>query len=452
MKKLFIYFAFAVFCSFSLFAQTSPYGKVLWLDSNGTQRWDFLPPEAIQNAGWTLTGNAITGSHFLGTTNAFDLIFRTNNIERMRLWATGGLGLFNGTAYITFAVPASLTSNLTFYLPTSYGTSGQVLTTDGSGNLSWASLPETDPVWTAAEPNYANLGQNEVITGNWDNTANPWADNEVADNLTINGGTINNTPIGGTTPAAGTFTNLTANGNVTLGDATSDNVVFTARVGSNFIPNTNNTYDLGTNALQWKDIYYSGALTGGSATFSSLVVTGTSDLQGAISNTSSNNSGRVYVNDDFQVTGNALFDGDVTLGNANTDNVVFNAEVNSHIIPNINITYDLGSSTQRWRTVYANGIRSESDGYRLVYYPSTQKAFFDIVDPGTNQPLVTIGPATNSSTLENGGVAVKDRTNGNLRAGLGWDITTNSWSVGVGVPDNPSTPYGVRLLYNPSNN
>ena len=41
-------------------------------------------------------------------------------------------------------------------------------------------------------------------------------------NATINGGNINNTVIGGTTPAAGTFTTLIATGNTLLGDATSD--------------------------------------------------------------------------------------------------------------------------------------------------------------------------------------------------------------------------------------
>ncbi len=38
----------------------------------------------------------------------------------------------------------------------------------------------------------------------------------------ISGGTINNAAIGGTTPAAGTFTTLTANGNVQLGDNSAD--------------------------------------------------------------------------------------------------------------------------------------------------------------------------------------------------------------------------------------
>jgi hypothetical protein len=42
------------------------------------------------------------------------------------------------------------------------------------------------------------------------------------------------------------------------------------------------------------------------------------------------------------------------LGDSNTDNVVFNADVNSNILPNQNITYDLGSTSKRWNEVWAD--------------------------------------------------------------------------------------------------
>src|SRR3990167_4169906 len=42
--------------------------------------------------------------------------------------------------------------------------------------------------WGAGGP--ASLSTAETITGNWVNTDNPWADNEVIDTLTINGGTV----------------------------------------------------------------------------------------------------------------------------------------------------------------------------------------------------------------------------------------------------------------------
>lgn len=44
----------------------------------------------------------------------------------------------NGTNYVALKAPASVASNLTLTLPSADGTSGQVIQTDGSGNLSFA--------------------------------------------------------------------------------------------------------------------------------------------------------------------------------------------------------------------------------------------------------------------------------------------------------------------------
>jgi hypothetical protein len=52
-----------------------------------------------------------------------------------------------------------------------------------------------------------------IATGTWQGTA--IADAYVADDLTISGGTVDNSVIGGSTPAAGTFTTLTANTSIT---------------------------------------------------------------------------------------------------------------------------------------------------------------------------------------------------------------------------------------------
>jgi hypothetical protein len=51
-------------------------------------------------------------------------------------------------------------------------------------------------------------------------------------------------------------TNL--NGNITLGNATSDTITVTGRFATALVPDTNVTYDLGTSSLRWRDIYLSG--------------------------------------------------------------------------------------------------------------------------------------------------------------------------------------------------
>jgi hypothetical protein len=63
------------------------------------------------------------------------------------------------------------------------------------------------------------------------------------------------------------------------------------------------------------------------------------------------------VNGDLHATGTITADGDIQLGDANTDNVVFNADVDSDIIPNLNIQYDLGSTSKRWKDLWANDIQ-----------------------------------------------------------------------------------------------
>jgi hypothetical protein len=64
----------------------------------------------------------------------------------------------------------------------------------------------------------------------------------------------------------------------------------------------------------------------------------------------------VLINGNLHATGAITADGDLTLGDANTDNVVFAADINSDIIPNITDTYDLGTSTKRWRTSYQQNL------------------------------------------------------------------------------------------------
>jgi hypothetical protein len=66
--------------------------------------------------------------------------------------------------------------------------------------------------------------------------------------------------------------------------------------------------------------------------------------------------------------GNITFDGTITLGDADTDDVTFETDVNSDIIPDQNNTYALGAEDRRWATLYTNLVNGRSasvDGYIL---------------------------------------------------------------------------------------
>ena len=82
------------------------------------------------------------------------------------------------------------------------------------------------------------------------------------------------------------------------------------------------------------------------------------DLTGAI-------AGRA-ITGSLEVTGNLTVGGNLTLGDAATDSVSFAADVTSNIVPNASDTYDLGSDSQRWDTLYLSGSISASGGPHVI--------------------------------------------------------------------------------------
>jgi hypothetical protein len=96
---------------------------VNWLDST----------VSITGLSTTATGTVLTLSDS-ATTSTVNLIIDNDKEIRFRE-ATA-----NGTNYVSLSAPASLSADVTFQLPSADGTSGQVLTTNGSGVLSFATV------------------------------------------------------------------------------------------------------------------------------------------------------------------------------------------------------------------------------------------------------------------------------------------------------------------------
>ena len=96
-------------------------------------------------------------------------------------------------------------------------------------------------------------------------------------------------------------------------------------------------------------------------------ITGTVDINSTQSSTTNTTGalkvdGGVGIAENLNMGGSADIDGSltvggsVTLGDSGTDNVTFNADVNSNILPNSSGTFNLGSTGQKWGTVYADAI------------------------------------------------------------------------------------------------
>ena len=161
----------------------------------------------------------------------------------------------------------------------------------------------------------------------------------IAKDVTI-GGSVN---VHGNLHANG---NITSDGSLTFGDAGTDNVVFGADVNSHIIPNTDDTYNLGSTTQKW-GVLYLGATDSTSNTTGSIVTSGGVGIKKNVTV-----GGNVNVHGNLHANGNITADGSITLGDADTDNIVLNADVNSHIIPNTNNVKDLGSSAQKWRDLH----------------------------------------------------------------------------------------------------
>ena len=63
------------------------------------------------------------------------------------------------------------------------------------------------------------------------------------------------------------------------------------------------------------------------------------------------------VHGNIHANGAISADGSITLGDADTDNIVLNADVNSHIIPNTNGAFDIGNTTMYWSNGFFESIK-----------------------------------------------------------------------------------------------
>ena len=83
--------------------------------------------------------------------------------------------------------------------------------------------------------------------------------------------TTGNVSVGGNLTVTG---DATISGNLTFGDADTDSINLAAEIDSNIVPNTDDTYDLGTTTKEWRNLYIDGT-----ANIDSLVAD-TADING----------------------------------------------------------------------------------------------------------------------------------------------------------------------------
>ena len=104
-------------------------------------------------------------------------------------------------------------------------------------------------------------------------------------------------------------------------------------------PKTDNTVDLGTSTLEFKDLYIDGI-----AQVDTLQVDESATI-----------AANLTVTGNATITTNLTVNGNTTIGNAATDTITVTADVASNLIPSADNTYDLGAATDEWRDLYIDG-------------------------------------------------------------------------------------------------
>ncbi|OUU63658.1 MAG: hypothetical protein CBC22_00365 [Alphaproteobacteria bacterium TMED62] len=137
----------------------------------------------------------------------------------------------------------------------------------------------------------------------------------------------------------------------------------------------------------------------------------------------------VFMYSDLEVQGTTTFSGGtLTLGNANTDNVVFGGEVDSNIIPDDDGTYDLGSSSKEWKDLFIDGT-----------------AHIDTLDVDANAGIIgdltVTGTATFNTALANSNLANSSVSYGGVSLSLGGSDSTPAFDLqdATGYPTSSLT-------------
>jgi len=121
----------------------------------------------------------------------------------------------------------------------------------------------------------------------------------------------------------------------------------------NFVPVETDGGALGSAGLNWSDLFLD---SGAVVNFDNGNVTLTHESGKIV--TSGDVSGSVFTTGSFgrlELAGDAVINGNLTFGDANTDSVSFGAEIDSNLIPNEDDTYDLGSATKAWQDLFLEG-------------------------------------------------------------------------------------------------
>ena len=87
-------------------------------------------------------------------------------------------------------------------------------------------------------------------------------------------------------------------------------------------------------------------------------LTGSFTLSGSFAGNSASTGsfGRLEIAGDSNLIGNLTIGGNIQIGDSSSDSITISADLTSHLIPNSDSSFDLGSSIKNWRVGYIEQI------------------------------------------------------------------------------------------------
>ena len=316
---------------------------------------------------------------FVDNVSGSTAVFATGVSSSGYLYAAGALDIDgNGTVAGTLAVATGISSSTYLY---------------AGGNL--------DVEGTSTLTGNTAVGATLTVTTGVSSSGYLYA----GGNLDVDG----NTDLTGTLTVAGQ-TDL--NGNINLGDASTDVVAFKADVSSSIIPSANATFDIGGASDKWRHGYFL------SASIDSLSINGVNPLGLDL--------------DDIMNNGNST-DNDFVLNNNGNQSITHTGATG-----NLSISSQNGSTLIEGTTFTGNDVSIPGN---LTVQGTTTTIDSTTVNIGDN--IIVLNAV---GTVADGGIQVRDTTGTAGTGSLLWNATSDYWYAGV----SGSTHYRLTTYDNAS--
>jgi hypothetical protein len=352
-------------------------------------------------------------------------------------------GTTNGSNFIALKSPDTLAGDLTYTLPGTQGAPGNILSNDGNGILSWSN--------SITNPSFSGI---TTFTNTTDSTV--YTNGAVQ----IRGGL-------GVTKSVNIGQNIYVTGLSTFNGAS----IFDNGLTANGIGIQCTYLGVGTTADISGDLIVDGVLRADGQ----ALIQGITTIVSNVDSTAYNNGAlilggglgiekSVNINQNLYVGGISTFVGNVTfqggtinLGDTDTDNVSFVADVNSNILPNTDATYNLGAAGKRWKDAIFSGIITATSFVGSITGTATTATTVNTTADSTNLdfyvPFVTNSTSTTGETVRiDAGLKFNPSTNnltvdGDIKVG-GNDIQASDGATNITLTSNTLTAFAGDIRVN----